>query len=90
VNAVAPRVRPVAAGMAMPRARVIATAAFAIFSLGATVTVFAAFIALLIGGGAGAHELFALVVGSLAFSTLVLIQFMRRAVVLLQASRGRI
>ena len=74
---------------AMPRMSIVLTSAFAVFKVGATVVVFAAFVALLVGGGARAHALFALVVGSLAFSTLVLVQFVQWAVLLLKALRGR-
>ena len=72
----------------IPRMSVVLTSAFAVFTVGATVVVFAAFAALLIGGGAGAHALFALVAGSLAFSTLVLVQFVQWAKLLLKHLRG--
>ena len=73
---------------AMPRMGIVLTSAFAVFTVGATVVVFAAFAALLVGGGAGAHALFALVAGSLAFSTLVLVQFVHWATLLLKHLRG--
>ena len=73
---------------AMPRMGIVLTSAFAVFTVGATVVVFAAFAALLVGGGAGAHALFALVAGSLAFSTLVLVQFVQWATLLLKHLRG--
>lgn len=68
---------------------VVGTAVFAVLTLGATVTVFAAFIALLVGGCAGARGLFALVTGSMAFATLSLVQFLCWAGALLQSLRGR-
>ena len=74
---------------AMPRVSIVLTSAFAVCTVGATVVVCAAFVALLVGGGAGAHALFALVAGSLAFSTLVLVQFVQWAVLLLKTLRGR-
>ena len=73
---------------AMPSMSIVLTSAFAVFTLGAAVVVFAAFVALLVGGGAGAHALFALVAGSLAFSTLVFAQFVRWAKLLLKHLRG--
>ena len=72
----------------MPRMSIVLTSAFAVFTVGATVVVIAAFVALLVGGGAGAHALFALVAGSLAFSTLVLAQFVQWAMLLLKLLRG--
>ena len=72
----------------MPRMSIVLTSAFAVFTVGATVVVFAAFVAFLVGGGAGAHALFALVSGSLAFSTLVLVQFVPWAKLLLKHLRG--
>ena len=73
----------------MPRVSIVLTSAFAVCTVGATVVVCAAFVALFVGGGAGAHALFALVAGSLAFSTLVLVQFVQWAVLLLKTLRGR-
>ena len=73
----------------MPRMSVVLTSAFAVFTVGATVVVvFAAFAALLVGGGAGGASLFALVAGSLAFSTLVLVQSVQWATLLLRHLRG--
>ena len=67
----------------------VGTAVFAVVTLGATVVVFAAFVALLIGGAGGARGLFALTAGSMAFGMLSLAQFLRFAVVLLGNLRGR-
>ncbi len=66
----------------------VGTAVFAVLTLGATVTVFAAFVALLVGGCAGPRGLFALVAGTMAFAILSLVQFLRWAVVLLRTLRG--
>ena len=74
---------------ALPRLSIVLTAAFAVFTIGATVVGLAAFAALLIGGRAGAHALFALIAGSLAFSALALIQFIQWAVLLLKLLRDR-
>ena len=73
---------------AMPRMSIVLTSAFSVFMVGATVVVIAAFVALLVGGGAGAHALFALIAGSLAFSTLVLVQSVQWAMLLLKLLRG--
>ena len=72
----------------MPRVSIVLTSAFAVCTVGATVVVCAAFVALFVGGGAGAHALFALVAGSLAFSTLVLVQFVQWVTLLLKHLRG--
>jgi hypothetical protein len=88
VNAVSTVLRMRAAQTSTPRASVVLTAAFAVFSIGATVIVVAAFIALLVGGGRGAHAPFALVAGSLAFAALALVQFIRWAATLLRELRG--
>ena len=74
--------------VSMPRMSIVLTSAFAVFTVGATVVVLAAFVALFVSGGAGAHALFALVAGSLAFSTLVLVQFVQWAKLLLTHLRG--
>lgn len=70
------------------RTHVTLTIIYAVSTIGMMVTVVASFVALVIEGGCGSHALFALVAGSLAFASLVLIQFVQWSAILLRKLRG--
>ena len=69
------------------RAPVTLTIIYVVLTIGMMVTVVASFVALMLEGGRGNHALFALVAGSLALSTLVLIQCVQWSAILLRKLR---